>query len=159
MPYLLTFSAYWSYLPGDICGSTDRHIGCREAEPRVEDYVRKMMLEPDFQLSRSQDRRAVRDAIVELCAQKGWWLVALHVRTTHVHMVVDADVAPELILQACKAHATRALKSIQAGFWQAPFTMCWTAKGRGWKSPRRKDPLIHRGLVAGLIGAVVEGLK
>ena len=23
---------------------------------------------------------------------------------------------------------------MQAGFWQAPFTMCWTAKERGWKS-------------------------
>ena len=28
-------------------------------------------------------------------------------------MVVDADVSPELILQACKAYATRALKGIQ----------------------------------------------
>ena len=35
------------------------------------------------------------------------------VRTTHLHIIVGADVAPELILQACKAYATRALKGIQ----------------------------------------------
>ena len=40
MPYLLTFSTYGSYLPGDSRGSTDRHIGYREAEPRLEDHVR-----------------------------------------------------------------------------------------------------------------------
>ena len=88
-------------MPGDRHGSTDRHIGYREAEPRLEDHVRKTMIEPAFKLSWYQDRRAVRDAIVEFCAQKGWWLAALPVRTTHLHMVVDADVAPERILQAC----------------------------------------------------------
>ena len=35
------------------------------------------------------------------------------VRTTHLHIIVDADVAPERILQACKAYATRALKGIR----------------------------------------------
>ena len=69
------------------------------------------MIEPAFQFSRYQHRR--KGAIVELCAQKGWRLVALHVRTTHLHIIVGADVAPELILQACKAYATRALKGIQ----------------------------------------------
>ena len=149
MPYLLTFSTYGSYLPGDCRGSTDRHIGWRGAEPRLEEHVRKTMSVPSFQLSRHHDRRAVRDAIVELCAQKGWWLAALHVRTNHLHMVVDADAAPERILQACKAYATRALKGLYEAprnkeaemfgdwivgrLWQAPFTTCWTVKVRRWK--------------------------
>ena len=124
MPYLLTFSTYGSYLPGDSRGSTDRHIGYRKAEPRLEEH-RKTMIEPAFQLSRYQDRRAVRDAIVELCAQKGWWLAALHVRTTHLHMVVDADVSPERILQACKSYATRALK----GMCEVPNHKYWTRSG------------------------------
>ena len=92
---------------------------------------------------------------MELCAQKGWWLAALHARTTHPHLVVDADVAPERILQACKAYASRALKGMQAGFWQAPFTMCWMAKERGWKSTpemtAHKIPLFHRGLVGAVL--------
>ena len=125
MPYLLTFSTYGSYLPGDRSGSTDRHIGWRGAEPRLEDHVRKTMIEPAFQLSRHQGRRAVRDAIVELCAQKGWWLAALHVRTNHLHMVVDADAAPERVLQACKAYATRALK----GLYEVPRDKYWTRSG------------------------------
>ena len=125
MPYLLTFSTYGSYLPGDRRGSTDRHIGWRGAEIRLEAHARKIMVEPAFQLSRDQDRQAVRDAIVELCAQKGWWLAALHIRTTHLHMVVDADVSPERILQACKAHATRRLKSM----YEVPKDKYWTRSG------------------------------
>ena len=53
MPYLLTFSTYGSYLPGDRRGSTDRRIGWRGAEPRLEEHVRKTMIEPAFQLSRA----------------------------------------------------------------------------------------------------------
>ena len=130
VPYLLTFSTYGSYLPVDCRGSTDRHIGWREAEPCLEDHARKTMIEPAFQLSRHQDRRAVRDAVVELCTQKGWWLTALFinttkVRTTHLHLVVDADVAPERILQACKAYATRSLK----GMHEVPKDKYWTRSG------------------------------
>ena len=83
------------------------------------------MIEPAFQLNRHQDRRAVRDAIVELCAEKEWWLAALHVRITHLHMVVDADAAPERILQACKAYASRTLKGVH----EVPRHKYWTRSG------------------------------
>ena len=146
MPYLLTFSTYGSYLPGDSRGSTDRHIGCREAEPRLEDHVRKTMIETRFPL----------EPVSRQAGCTGRHRGALRAKRmvvgrpqTHLHIVVDADVAPERILQACKAYATRALKGIQAGFWQAPFTMCWTAKERGWKSTpemtAHKIPQFHRG--------------
>ena len=135
------------------------------------------MIEPAFQLNRHQDRRAVRDAIVELCAEKEWWLAALHVRITHLHMVVDADAAPERILQACKAYATRTLKGVH----EVPRHKYWTRSGdirrlhagralasaihyvldgQGTRMEvyagdnRAQDPLFHRGLV----GAVVEAL-
>jgi REP element-mobilizing transposase RayT len=37
------------------------------------------------------EREVVRDAIVALCREKGWRLMALHVRTNHVHVVIGVD--------------------------------------------------------------------
>ena len=111
MAYLLTFSTYGSHLPGDARGSTDRHTGWRGREPRLEDYAWTAMCEPAFRLIRSEDRRAVRDAIAKLCAEKEWFLQALHVRTTHVHLIVETGASPALVLQSCKSYATRALKA------------------------------------------------
>ena len=83
------------------------------AEPalRLEDYALSLMREVPFELNDPTDRPLVHDAIAAVCAQKGWPLEALHVRTTHVHLIVATDGPPERALQACKALATRALKS------------------------------------------------
>ena len=40
-------------------------------------------------------RNTVLAAIQEVCAHRGWRLLAAHVRTTHVHTVVEAEVPPE----------------------------------------------------------------
>ena len=85
-------------------------------------------------------------------------------------MVVDADVAPERILQACKAYATHTLK----GIYEVPNHKYWTRSGdirrlhagrvlasaihyvldgQGTRMEvyagdnRAQDPLFHRGLV------------
>jgi REP element-mobilizing transposase RayT len=41
-----------------------------------------------------------------------WNLLAAHVRTTHVHVVVEADVAPEKILSDLKSYASRGLNRL-----------------------------------------------
>lgn len=58
------------------------------------------------------DQRAnALKAIREVCRYKQWVLLAAHVRTNHVHTVVDpgADVAPEFVMNAFKSYASRAL--------------------------------------------------
>ena len=55
-------------------------------------------------------RTAVRAAVVEVCAYRGWTLLALHVRTTHVHAVVAASATPEKVLNDFKAYDTRRLR-------------------------------------------------
>ncbi len=56
------------------------------------------------------DQRAItRDAIHEVCQYKHWRLLAVQVRSNHVHTVVDADVSPELVMNTFKAYASRAL--------------------------------------------------
>jgi REP element-mobilizing transposase RayT len=48
-------------------------------------------------------------AMREVCRYKDWRLLAAHVRSNHVHTVVDAEVSPELVMNAFKAYASRAL--------------------------------------------------
>ncbi len=48
-------------------------------------------------------------AFREVCALRGWTLLAAHVRTQHIHLVVAAEDGPEKILHDVKAYASRAL--------------------------------------------------
>jgi REP element-mobilizing transposase RayT len=54
-------------------------------------------------------RDAVLEAIQEVCAHRGWCLLAAHVRTTHVHTVVAAEVPPERVMVDFKAYSSRRL--------------------------------------------------
>jgi REP element-mobilizing transposase RayT len=54
-------------------------------------------------------RQIVLAAIRRVCAHRGWRLIAAHVRTSHVHVVVNAGVTPERIMHAFKAYACRSL--------------------------------------------------
>jgi REP element-mobilizing transposase RayT len=55
-------------------------------------------------------RAIVLQAIGEVCRYKGWRLLAAHVRSSHVHTVVDADVAPEAVMNAFKSYASRSTR-------------------------------------------------
>ena len=55
------------------------------------------------------ERQAVLDAIIEVCRYRSWPLLAAHVRTTHVHVVVRTDCPPERAMNAFKSYASRAL--------------------------------------------------
>ncbi len=48
-------------------------------------------------------------ALQQHCAHRNWRLFAAHVRSSHVHIVVAAEQAPERILLELKAYASRAL--------------------------------------------------
>ena len=54
-------------------------------------------------------RAIVLQAIQGVCEFKGWQLNAVHVRTTHVHVIVDTEQRPELVMNSFKAYASRAL--------------------------------------------------
>jgi REP element-mobilizing transposase RayT len=61
-----------------------------------------------YQLDRIR-RDAVLEAIQDVCAHRGWILLAAHVRSNHVHTVVEAEVPPERIMNDFKAYASRHL--------------------------------------------------
>jgi REP element-mobilizing transposase RayT len=54
-------------------------------------------------------RQAVLDSLRQVCCFRGWTLLAAHVRTNHVHVVVTANRKPEPVMTALKAYSSRTL--------------------------------------------------
>ena len=54
-------------------------------------------------------QQAVLASMRERCSQRNWSLLAAHVRTNHVHIVVEAEARPERVMNDLKAYASRCL--------------------------------------------------
>ncbi len=54
-------------------------------------------------------RREVLASIRESCEYRGWTLLAAHVRSTHVHLVVASAAEPEKMMGILKSYASRRL--------------------------------------------------
>ena len=57
-------------------------------------------------------RGAVLEALREVCLHRNWTLLAAHVRTTHVHTIVGAEVRPEKVMNDFKSYASRSLNRL-----------------------------------------------
>ena len=57
-------------------------------------------------------REVVLTALRQHCEHRGWNLLAAHVRTNHVHVVVEAEVQPERVMVEFKSYASRALNRL-----------------------------------------------
>src|SRR5262245_32623413 len=93
--YLITFSCYGSKLHGNAFGSIDRNHnvpGGRMADsnPQREMIERTLMRQEKYSLDRAR-RIVVLDAMRETCEHRNWALLAAHVRTNHVHAVIEAE--------------------------------------------------------------------
>ncbi len=113
LAYFLTFTTYGTHLIGHRSGSVDKNhnqFGTPFVPPnqRRESRVRERMGESAYFLGR-ESRALVLKAILRACRRYGWDAWAIHVRTNHAHGVVTADTPPEVVLQAWKSFATRAL--------------------------------------------------
>jgi len=120
LAYFITFSTYGTWLHGTSKGkgSVDRdhnQYGMPFVEP---DEVREAQSRDELNQApytmRPSEREIVRDAIVSLCRAKGWRLLAVHVRSNHVHIVVAVDRDPDRVMSDLKAAASRGLT--RAGF-------------------------------------------
>ena len=114
LAYFITFSCYGTWLHGSERGSVDREHNLPGTPYLVGDEQRERkefadLKHPPVELDERQ-RRVVLDAIREVCRHRGWLLVALHLRTRHVHAVVSADATPEKVMNDFKAYATRRLR-------------------------------------------------
>jgi len=114
--YLITFSCYGARLHGDESGSVDRRhnlVGSRMLEPDAKRVTaeRREMLQ-DFYVLDQASRAAVLAAIQRQCAHRGWSLLAAHVRSSHVHAIVEAETRPERIMNDFKSYASRELNRL-----------------------------------------------
>jgi len=115
LAYFITFSTYGTWLHGTAkgSGSVDRGhnvYGTPFIPPDNEWENREAgrMVSPPYALGENA-RVIVRDAIVAHCREKNWTLLALHVRTNHVHVVISAEREPGRLMSDLKACASREL--------------------------------------------------
>ena len=113
MTYLLTFNCYGTRIPGDERGWYDRarvnhRGGYQNPSPGLAHYARKIMPQEPYRLDVPR-ARIVLDAICEVCQCRGWDLVASHVRTTHVHVIVSSLSDPDRAISDFKSYSSRAL--------------------------------------------------
>jgi REP element-mobilizing transposase RayT len=114
--YFITFACYGGRLHGDESGSVDRRhnlVGSRvlESDSRRAAAERESMPQPPYSLDQ-ESRAAVLVALQQHCLYRGWNLLALHVRTNHVHVVVEAEVRPERVMNEFKSYASRELNRL-----------------------------------------------
>jgi hypothetical protein len=69
------------------------------------------MDQPPYHLDPTR-REAVLEAIQKVCVYRDWSLLAAHVRTSHLHVVVVAPALPERVMIDLKAYASRRLNLV-----------------------------------------------
>ena len=151
LAYLITFRCYGTWLHGDIRGSVDRahnKFGTPKLqhEPARKGYVRTIAKNDPVVLD-GRRRGTVERAIRETCSLRKWLLHAINVRTNHAHSVVSASKEPEVVLNAFKANATRAMR--ENGLW------VW--KHSPWAEKGSKRRLWNERSVANAIDYVLNG--
>ena len=113
MRYFITFACYGGHLHGDESGSVDplhNLPGSRLVEADLEraSAERQRMSQAPYLLDQS-GRTVVLAALRKVCMYRGWILLATHVPTNHVHVVVEAEIRPERVMNDFKSYTSRAL--------------------------------------------------
>lgn len=130
LAYLITFRTYGTWLHGDQRGSIDRvhnNYGSPylPANHKWHEFNQHALRTRPVRLSATQ-RKSVAAAILETSRIRKWDLLALKVRTNHVHVVVSTVAFPARVLNALKANATRQIRA--DGLWPHGFSP-WADKG------------------------------
>jgi len=118
LAYHIVFNCFGTWLQGDPRGSVTKHKNAFDSyrlapSPHRRATHEVRMTQPPYSLDEAR-RRTVMHAIIEVCLYRGWSLLAVHVRSTHVHVVVSAPCKPEKVMSDFKAYSSRALT--RAGF-------------------------------------------
>jgi REP element-mobilizing transposase RayT len=151
MTYFITFACHGSHMHGSADGSVDRRhnlYGSRLVEPNPRRLATELNLmdQPPYEMDAPR-REAVLDAIIDRGHQVDWHLLAIHVRSNHVHVIVEARDTPEFVMTQLKSAASRRLNIL--GF-DHPARKRWARHG----STRR---LFNDESVQGAIAYVIEG--
>jgi REP element-mobilizing transposase RayT len=126
-----SFRCYGTWLHGDDRGSIDRYNNAYRS-PKIpgssnwRKHNEQSLIHEPVTLDAAR-RRSVNKAIGQTCSKRGWRLLAINVRTNHIHAVVAiGGKRPKDALIALKANATRQLR--EDGLWVHEHTP-WAEKG------------------------------
>jgi REP element-mobilizing transposase RayT len=113
MTYLITFACHGCHLHGTADGSVDRKhnlYSSRLVEPNPKRLAAEvgLMDQSPYQMDEPR-RKAVLEAMIGRCKQADWHPLAVHVRSNHVHIVVEAQDKPEFVMTQLKSAASRRL--------------------------------------------------
>ena len=98
LAYFITWTCYGTWLHGEDEGSVDRrHNRFGEeylpADPSRNDAEQRSMDQPCYHLHEAR-RKIVLETIIDQARYRGWTLLAVHVRSTRVHVVLQAELPP-----------------------------------------------------------------
>ncbi|MBA3694234.1 MAG: transposase [Acidobacteria bacterium] len=136
--YLITIRSYGTWLHGNEKGSVDRHGFNIFGTPRMfqsqilSDFMKQEMKEKPVLFDKAE-RVCVLAAVKEVCDFRGYELLAVNIRSNHLHAVVSANTKPDKITNEFKAYATRSLR--QSGLIEKDKTVWARGKSRRylWK--------------------------
>jgi len=139
LAYFITFRTHGTWLHGDERGSVERHGRNVYGTPRIGlDPVFSLKMDRNMStrplLLDSRQRAVVEGAIRNVCVVREYRLIAINVRTNHVHSVAWVTASPKFVMSAFKANATRELR--EAGLVDAGRKV-WSRGGSTrylWKS-------------------------
>ena len=157
MTYLITFSCYGARLHGDETGSVDRQHNLPgtpllDPDPLRSQTERATLTSEPYLLDKIR-RPLVLRALTEVSVRRKWTLLAAHVRTNHVHAVVEAPESPEEVMHALKSFASRMLN--QSGL-DLPSRRRWSRHGSTRWLWKRKNVEAAIAYVAGEQGEPME---
>lgn len=111
--FLITWSTYGTWLPGDARGWVEYRHGFQLPDPILEIECAARMAEGACRLAPHQ-RERVHKQVAETCQHKRWLLHAVNCRSNHIHVVLSAAAKPKTIREQLKAWCTRRLNEQQA---------------------------------------------
>ncbi len=149
--YLITFRTYGTWLHGDERGSIDRFHNKFGTERNIVSPDRELIHQsrlksPPFLLN-AECRRVVENAIREVSTFREWPMMALSVRTNHVHSVNGAIAPSAKILGDFKGYSTRRLREKDL----------WTFEHSPWVDKGSRRNLWTEEHVAAAVNYVLNG--
>lgn len=151
LAYLITFRCYGTWLHGDERGSTDKfnngfNTPFLPPNQKWLEFNKSKLKHKPVGLN-SNRRNSVEKAIRETCQKRNWGLLAINVRTDHIHIVVDTGgLNPKQILSAFKANATREMRA----------NNCWNFEHSPWADKGSKRWLWNEKSVETAIDYVIN---
>jgi REP element-mobilizing transposase RayT len=150
LAYFITFRTYGTWLHGDGRGSIDRYHnkfrGPRVPGNRIMEDQHAAKLKSSPVMLDAKKRAVIRTAIEMVCRQRGWKLVAINIRTNHIHLVISAMETPDRIVRDLKAYSTRAMKAAKL----------WSYKHSPWVDGSSKRYLWKESSVANACDYVIN---